>query len=131
MRKRCGGGGEWPLSHCFHESYRQHADVVLLAELFGGFGDCLRGLIADDLRALETEEFALLVRSLDNAIGDEGQPVAGSQIVVGFGIAAIRKNAQRQAGIDGQFFSVEIRSQVPSVGEGHGAVGCYQCSGAK
>ena len=61
------------LCTCAHDTH--HGDVVLLAELLGGFRNHRCWLVADLLRAFEAEEFLLLVLRFHNAIGHECEPV--------------------------------------------------------
>src|SRR5580698_3157444 len=69
---------------------REHADVILLTELFCRLRDSMRGLLADGQSARKAEELPLLIRGLHNTIGDKRQPVAGIDLIARLHITSLR-----------------------------------------
>src|SRR6185437_13538431 len=94
----------------------EHGDVVFLAELLGGFGDGVGGLGAYLSSAVEAEELALSALCFHHPVREEGQPVLGREPKRGFAVDHVGGNAERQAGIEGEFFAVPVRREVAGVG---------------
>ena len=75
--------------------HRDNCNVVGLAELLRGTRDLLRWVLAEQACALEAEQLTLGVLSLQHAIGDEGQKVAGLKGNRGFLEDCIRGDPER------------------------------------
>src|SRR6516225_5091921 len=71
------------------EGDRKHTDVVLLPELLRRGSNLLGGLMANGLRALEAEEFAVGVLRFNDAIGHQGERIARIELQCGFGIVGV------------------------------------------
>ena len=100
------------------EGEGEDGDVVLLAVGLGGAGDGFSGLGADGLGAVEAEELAGGGLGFDYAVGEEGEPVAGSEADGGFSSNGVGSNAERQAGVERDFFAVAVRREMAGIGEG-------------
>jgi hypothetical protein len=74
-------------------------NVVLLSEGLGGGGNLLGGLSADAERTIEAEEFAGGGLGLDDAVGHQGNAVAGVQFETGLLVLCLRGAAKGQARI--------------------------------
>ena len=75
------------------------------------------GLIADFLRALETEQFPLLIGGFDDAIGYERQPIAGSKLDGSLFVADFGNNSQRKPACGCQLFAIAIGRRMPGIRE--------------
>jgi hypothetical protein len=82
---------------CRHAPDGEHGNVILLPELPCRLDNQLCGLIADGLRPLKAIEFALRVGRFHHAIGDEREPVAGSDLIARLFVARLADHAERQA----------------------------------
>ena len=60
----------------------------------------------------------------DDAIGDEGELLAGREGVDGFGVGGVRREAEGEAVVDGDLNAVEVGREMAGVGGGDGAAGC-------
>jgi hypothetical protein len=96
------------------EGEGEDSDVIFLAEVLRGAGDLFCGLAADGAGAIETVEFALGVAGFDDAVGEEGEGVAGSELESGLGIPGVVE-AERQMKGEGDLFCVPIRGKVAAL----------------
>src|SRR5579863_7075394 len=76
----------------------KYGDVVVLAELLCGLGDSAGGLRADGLGSGEAEELATFVSGFYDSVRHESEAVVWMELECGFGVADIRRDAERQAG---------------------------------
>ena len=93
----------------------EDGDVVFLAEFLGGFGDLLGGLVADLAGSFESVEFALGVAGFEDAVGEEGEFVAGVELERFFGVFGGFGDAEGQAGFEGDFFAVAVGREVAGI----------------
>ena len=96
----------------------QYGDVVFLAELLRGPGNGIGRLVADALHAREAVEFAAAVAGLQHAVRDKRQAIVLAEAEGQFGIVGLMGDPERKAGIDLEFFAVEVGRQMTGVGDG-------------
>ena len=104
------------------EGEGENHDIVLLPELLSGGSDLLGGLRADLARSIETEEFAGRGLGFDDAIGEEGEGVARSEVQGSFSVDRVGREAEGQAGFERDFIAVEVGSEMAGVGKSEGTV---------
>ena len=75
---------------------RKHSNIVFLPKGLRRGGDLCGGVGADFAGALEAEELAGRVRRFDDAVGDEGERVAGGKLEALRGGIEMLRDAERQ-----------------------------------
>src|ERR1700728_4329504 len=96
----------------------EDGDVVLLAVGLGGGGDLFSGLIADLAGAVEAKEIAGGGLGFDDAVGEQGDLIAGGELERGFGVVCIGNEAERDGGVEGDLVSVAKGREVAGAGRG-------------
>ena len=79
--------------------------------------------MADLLGAFESEEFALRVLSLNDAVGKESEAIARLELDVDLFVLDAVKDAEWERRRQVHFAAVAVRAEVSGVGDGHLAVG--------
>src|SRR5215472_11492416 len=97
-----------PRTSCRVPRQGQDRDVVLLAEGAGGFYDGGGRAVGDLAAALEAEELALVVLRFDHAVGQQGQRGVGFEMQRGVAVGRTGSDAERQAVVDDELFSVGV-----------------------
>src|ERR1700739_4016977 len=100
-----------------HKSYSEHGNVVFLAEGFCSTRDRFGRLGGNGCGALEAEELALHIASLHDAIGEKGERVAGREPADRLRVLDVRRNAERESGIERDLLAGAVGRQVAGVGK--------------
>ena len=98
----------------FHsgESESEDGDVVLLSEVLGRSGNVFGRLPGDSAGVVEAEELAAGGLGLDDAIGEEGEPVAGIDGEGDFCVFHAGSDTKGQTGFELDFFAVAVRREI-------------------
>src|SRR3974390_2875939 len=99
-----------------------NSDIVFLTKGPGRLGDALGRLAGDGGGSLKSKEFAPNAAGLDDTVSKKREDVAGRQRERGFCVIGLWRDAERQAGVEGQFFSAEVGRQVAGIGEGNSSI---------
>ena len=83
------------------EGEGKDGDVVFLAKLLCSAGDFFGRAAGDFLGAVEAVEFAARVVGFVDAVGEEGEGVAGGELKGGLGVRAVGGEAEGKAGGSG------------------------------
>ncbi len=101
----------------------EHSDVVFLAEGEDVVHDGGGGLIADVAGAVEAEEFFGRVGGFDDAIGDEGEVVAGVEGDGLGGVVDVVGDSEGEGAFEFDLFAIAVGGDVAGVGHTHDAGG--------
>ena len=83
-------------------------------------GSC--GLSGNASRAIETEERAGGVASLDDAVGKEGYFVPRGELQIGFPVVCFGDEPEREAEAEVDFAAIQVRGEMAGIGESGDAV---------
>src|ERR1700758_61302 len=95
----------------------QHGNVILLAEALRGSGNLFRRFCTDGRGSLETKEFATLVTSLNDPVGNQRKLCAFSQPGRCFRVSNVRHNPKRETGVTCNLVAIHIRHLVTGAGD--------------